>query len=281
MGGALLSLLLLAVSARELSAHMHTFEILFLRSLVSLLLVLPLIGRHPGGWAQLRSRQAGLHLWRNLAHLGAQYAWILGIALLPLAQVFALEFTAPLWGALLAALLLGERLNRYRLLALLLGMAGVLIMLRPGIEEIRPGVLIVLVSALGFALANTLTKKIVVQDSPLNIIFWMTVIHLVLSAPPAVLVWTPVSAVAWFWVLIMALVSISAHFCLSRAFALADAMVVQPLDFLRLPLAACVGFLFYQERLDWLVMAGALVMFSGNFINLAAERLRLRRLEHA
>src|SRR5690606_14755115 len=134
---------------------------------------------------------------------------------------------------------------------------------------------------LGFALANTLTKKIVVQDSPLNIIFWMTVIHLVLSAPPAVLVWTPVSAVAWFWVLIMALVSISAHFCLSRAFALADAMVVQPLDFLRLPLAACVGFLFYQERLDWLVMAGALVMFSGNFINLAAERLRLRRLEHA
>src|SRR5690606_24987654 len=138
----------------------------------------------------------------------------------------------------------GERLNRYRLLALVLGMAGVLIMLRPGVEEIRPGVLVVLVSAFGFALANTLTKKIVLQDSPLNVIFWMTLIHLVVSALPAVLVWTPVAAVAWPWVLVMALVSISAHFCMSRAFALADAMIVQPLDFLRLPLAALIGFLF-------------------------------------
>ena len=272
MGGALLSLMALAVSARELSAGLDTFQILFLRSLASLLMVALLL--RPRGWRRLRSAHPGTHLLRNGAHLTAQYGWIYGIASISLAEVFALEFTAPIWGALIAALLLGERFSRYRLLSLVLGMGGVLIMLRPGFTEIHPAIFVVLGSAFLFALAHVLTKKLVAKETPLAIIFYMSLIHLLLSALPAVLVWTPVPAALWPWVGLMALVSITAHFSLARAFALADAMVVIPLDFLRLPLAAVVGYLFYSEGLDWWVMLGALVMFGGNFINIAAERRR-------
>src|SRR5690554_1542877 len=112
MLGALVSLILLAVSARELRENMGTYEILFLRSAASLLLVLPLLGRR--GVRQLRSAQLGTHLVRNGAHLAAQYAWITGLVSLSLAQVFALEFTGPLWAALIAVVLLGERLTRWR-----------------------------------------------------------------------------------------------------------------------------------------------------------------------
>lgn len=276
MLGALMSLIMLAVSARQLAAHMGIFEILFLRSAASLVLVLPLLRRR--GLGQLRSLSLGTHLVRNTAHLGAQFAWITGLASLSLAEVFALEFTGPIWAALIAAFLLGERLTRFRVLSLAMGMIGVLVMVRPGFNEIHPAIFVVLASAVLFALANVLTKKLVVRDSPLSIIFWMTAMHLVMSAAPAALNWTPPTLADLPWVLAMAVVSITAHFCLSKAFAQADAMVVAPLDFLRLPLAAVVGWVLYQEGLDWFVMLGALVMFTGNLVNLWAERRRVRPL---
>lgn len=272
MLGALVSLILLAVSARELRENMGIYEILFLRSVASLLLVLPLLRSR--GIQQLRSAQLGTHLVRNGAHLAAQYAWITGLVSLSLAQVFALEFTSPIWAALIAAVLLGERLTRWRVLSLACGMAGVLIMVRPGFTQVEPAILVVLVSAFLFALANVLTKKIVVQETPVAIIFHMCWMHLVLSVVPAMLEWTTPTLADLPWLAVMAVVSITAHYCLSKAFSQADAMVVAPLDFLRLPLAAVVGYLFYSEGMDWFVMLGAAVMFSGNLLNLRAERRR-------
>ncbi|MDT8399949.1 MAG: DMT family transporter [Pseudomonadales bacterium] len=273
MLGALLSLVLLAVSAREMSVELSTIEILFLRSVVSLGLVLALLPRL--GWRQLRTEQFGTHLSRNVAHLCGQYAWIYGIAHISLAEVFALEFTTPIWATLIAAVVLGEKITRYRLVALVLGMIGVLLIVRPGFVEIRPATLVVLGSAVAFALAHILTKKLVGRHSALSIIFYMTVIHLLLSAIPALLNWVTPSAQMWPWIVTMALVSISAHFCMAKAFAQADAMVVVPMDFLRLPLAAMVGYVFYNESMAWIVLLGAAVMFGGNLINIVAER-RLR-----
>ncbi len=269
----LFSLVMLAVSAREMSAEMSTIQILFLRSVVSLALIMLFVSRLD--LKQLRTRQPGLHFSRNLAHLVAQYAWIYGIASISLAQVIALEFTTPIWTTIIAIIILGETLNRYRVMSLILGMAGVLLIVRPGVAEIHPATLVVLFSAICFALAHIQTKQLVVNDSPVCVIFYMTLIHLLLSIVPALWDWQWPSAAMWPWVCTMAVVSITAHFSMAKAFALADAMVVVPMDFLRLPLAATVGFLVYGESMEFLVLVGAAMMFSGNLLNILAERRRL------
>ena len=142
MGGALLSFVLMAVAVRELAHAMGIFEILFLRSVVALAILLVILPRF--GARTLRTERFGLHVVRNLLHFGGQYAWVYAIGLLPLATVFAIEFTMPVWTAVLAALLLGERLNRGRVVMLVLGFAGILIILRPGLERVPPAALVML-----------------------------------------------------------------------------------------------------------------------------------------
>ena len=161
MAGALVCFCLMAISIRELAGALSVFAILALRSAGGLVLLLLWAAAPfgPGiaaiGWpVPLR-----LHLARNTVHVVAQGCWAYGLTLLPLATVFALEFTAPAWATLLAVLFLGERLNRARLGGLLLGFLGVLVVLRPGAETFQPAALIVLGAAMCFAVALVITKR--------------------------------------------------------------------------------------------------------------------------
>lgn len=269
MAGALLSFMTMAVGARELSGALGTFEILFFRSVVGLIAVSLVLGRR--GWHQIATDRFGLHVVRNVAHFGGQFGWFYGIALIPLAEVFAIEFTVPVWTAILAALLLGERVTRARLLAVVLGIAGVWLILRPGAAVIHPAAIAVLLGAVGYALSHTLTKKLSATDTPLAILFYMTVVQLPLGLVPALARWVSPPASAWPWLIAVGLCALAAHYCMARAFRLADATVVVPMDFLRLPLAAVVGFLLYAEAIEWWVLAGAAVIFSGSLINVRAE----------
>lgn len=275
MSGALLSFMAMAVGGRELSAQLSTFQILFFRSLVGLVVISLLLRR--AGWGQVAGRPFGLHLLRNLAHFGGQFGWFYGLAFIPLAEVFAIEFTVPIWTALWAAVLLGERLSGPRLAAVGLGIAGLLIMLRPGSQSVHPAALAVLAGAVGYALSHTLTRRLALSDPPLVILFYMTVIQLPLGLLPALATWTTPAPALWPWLLVVGLSALSAHYCMARALALAPATVVVPMDFLRLPLIAVVGALVYGERLEWSVLAGAAVMLLGNWINISAERRRARR----
>lgn len=272
MMGALVSFMAMAVSGRELSSELSTFQILFFRSLVGLAVVAALLSHQ--GWHHIRSRQPWLQLIRNLAHYGGQYGWFYGIALIPLAEVFAIEFTVPIWTAILAALLLGERLTAPRLVAVGFGIVGMLIILRPGLSVVHPASLVVLAGALGYAISHTLTRKLTRTDTPLAVLFYMTTIQLPLGLLASLKDWAIPSPDLWPWLLVVGVTALSAHYCLTRALALSDAMVVVPMDFLRVPLIALVGFLAYGEALDWLVLGGALVMLMGNLINIQAERRR-------
>jgi drug/metabolite transporter (DMT)-like permease len=266
MSGALVSFMAMAVSGRELSAELTTLQILFFRSLVGLVVVLGLLQRT--GWAQVKTHVFGTHLLRNVAHFGGQYGWFYGIALIPLTEVFAIEFTVPIWTAVLATFMLGERLNRLRALAVGLGFAGVLVILRPGFAVISPAVLAVLGGALCYAVSHIFTKRLSSTQTPLAILFYMTVIQLPLGLGPALPRWVWPSPALWPWVCVVALTALSAHYCLTRAFRLADASVVLPLDFLRLPLIALVGFFFYGETLNIWVLAGAAIVFVATWLNL-------------
>jgi drug/metabolite transporter (DMT)-like permease len=270
MVGALIMFSGMAISVRQLTGSMGSFQILFLRSLVSLLLLLAILPWF--GWRTLRTRHARLHVLRNLLHFGGQYAWVYAIALLPLATVFAIEFTVPVWTAALAALILGERLNRGRVVALVLGMAGIVIILHPGFGAVPPAALVMLAGAFGFAAALIATKRLSENDSALAVLFYMAVIQLPLGLIPALAVWVVPRPADLPWILAVGVTGLGAHFCMTRALRAADASLVVPLDFLRLPLIAVVGMVFYGEPVELPTLLGAAVIFAGSWYSLRSER---------
>jgi drug/metabolite transporter (DMT)-like permease len=278
MSGTLASFMAMAIGGRQLSGGLTTFQILFFRSIVGLLIITFLLWR--SGWRQIISKHLKTHVLRNLAHFGGQYGWFFGIAVIPLAEVFALEFTVPLWTAILATILLGEHISGARLTAIILGILGVVIILRPGLAVVNPASLAVLGGALGYALSHTLTRKLALVDTPLTILFYMTLVQLPLGMMTSIVDWNPPSISMIPWIIVVGTAALSGHYCMARALALADAIVVVPLDFLRLPLIASVGALFYREPIDWLVLAGGAIMFAGNLINIRAEEKRRRSRDH-
>ena len=266
MSGALVSFSAMAIAGRQLAAELTTFQILFFRSLGGLAVLAAFLQR--SGWAQVRTQVFGTHLLRNLAHFGGQYAWFYGIALIPLTEVFAIEFTVPIWTAILATIFLGERMTGLRAMGVALGFVGVLVMLRPGVEAINAPALVVLGGALCFAVSHVFMKRLSGSEAPVTIPFYMTVIQLPIALLPALPHWVWPSAGSWPWVGVVGLSAVSAHYCLARAFQLADATVVVPMDFLRLPLIAVIGFAFYGEALSIWVLVGALIVFFATWLNL-------------
>ena len=164
MSGALVSFLLMAIAGRELSTELNTFSDTFLSKC-------HWVGSYLGdlswsGWAQVRTTKFSLHFIRNIAHYVGQFGWFYAISLIPLAQVFAIEFTIPIWTAMLAPFLLSERLSASRILVIVIGFIGILIILRPGMVPFEIGAISALIAALGYALSHMLTKKLTRTDSP-------------------------------------------------------------------------------------------------------------------
>jgi len=271
MVGALLSFSAMAISVRELLSSMGSSEILALRSLVSLVLVLAVLPRV--GLGRLRTRRFGLHVVRNVLHLGGQYAWVYAIAMLPLATVFAIEFTMPVWTAVLATLLLGERLNRGRIVMLLCGLAGILIIVQPGVGVVQPAALVMLAGSLAYASMNVATKRLSQSDSALAVVFYMAAVQLPLALVPALSHWVAPRLTDLPWILLVGSAGLTAHVCLTRAVRVADASLVVPIDFFRLPLIAVVGMLFYGEALEVSVLLGATVIFAGTYYSIRRETI--------
>jgi drug/metabolite transporter (DMT)-like permease len=269
MLGTVFSLSLIAIGARELAQHMNLFEMIFFRSVFGLLILTPLV-LYQNKCIPL-TKQFKTHLIRNVTHYLGQAAWFYGIAFIALAKVFAIEFTTPIWTLLMATFLLGEKMTGWRILAILLGIAGVLIVLRPGLIPIHLASVVVLGGSFCFALSHIYTRKLAQLESPTIILFYMNAIQVPLALLPALNGWVMPVGISWFWILALGTMSISAHYCLSRALSIADASIIIPIDFLRLPLIILVGYLFYQEALDWFVLLGAGIIFIGNSLSLRKE----------
>jgi drug/metabolite transporter (DMT)-like permease len=276
MSCAVLAFSFMAVAARELLRHMGAFEILFLRTLVTMLLVSAVVAR--AGTAALRTRLLPFHLARALMHLGGQYCWIYAIGALTLATVFAIEFTMPVWVALLATAFLGERMNRGRVVMLVLGLAGIAIILRPDpgapVGGLHPAALVMVLGSMFYAGNMVMTKRISMTDSPLAVLFWMSLTQLPLTFATALPRWVTPQPVDLFWATVIGSGSFVAHYSMTRAMKLGDATLVVPIDFLRLPLIAIVGAAFYHEPLQAATFAGAAVIFAGTYYSLSREARR-------
>jgi drug/metabolite transporter (DMT)-like permease len=280
MTGTLLSFSLMAVSIRELSrGGLTIFEILAIRSGAVLLVVLLLLLVRPELRAAARPRRMKLNLLRNIVHYVSQFAWAYTLTMLPLAMVFALEFTMPAWTALLAVWLLSEKMSKSRAGVVVLGLVGVLVILRPGIASINPAAFLVLAAAFGYAITMITTKKLTATESTIGIVFWMAVIQFPLS-----LFGSDLSAFAHFQAhnilpaVGLGIGGVTSHYCLSNAFRSGDATLVVPLDFMRIPLIAVVGWALYGESLDVFVLIGALIIISGVVWNLRAESAQAKAL---
>jgi drug/metabolite transporter (DMT)-like permease len=272
MTGALLSFSAMAVSIRALSGKLRILEILAMRNGGGLAILLVLGALNPALMRALSTRRLVLHIMRNTVHFGAQFLWAMGLTLLPLATVFALEFTMPAYTALLAVVFLGERLTPSRIGVVIFGFLGVLVILRPGLESFQPAAVLVLGTAFGYAVSLTQTKALTSTESTFAILLWMNVVQLPLamvgSDPRSYLA---LSAADLLPVGAVALSGLASHFCLAQAFRSGDASLVVPLDFMRIPLIALVGWWLYGEPLDTYVFSGAGLIVLGVLWNLRAE----------
>ena len=272
MTGAIFSFTAMAIAGRAVSEVHDTFEIMMWRSVVGFILLMIVAGSL-GRLHEVRRDRMGQHLIRNIFHFSGQNLWFWALTMIPLAQVFALEFTSPIWVILLSPLVLGEKLTRPRLIAAGMGFVGILMVARPDFAALNPGVLAAAASAVCFAATILMTKALTRGESIVSILFWLTLMQgcfgLVTAAHDGVLHWPTAQTLPWL--ALIGFCGVLAHTCLTSALSMAPASYVVPLDFLRLPVIAVVGMVFYNEALDPLVMLGAAVIFAGNWINVRAE----------
>ena len=266
MLGAITSFCLMAIAARELDGHIDKFELLAIRSMVGLVLlvvIVNVIGRP----TLMFSKRTKTHFWRNLFHFIGQFSWLVGIGLLPLAQVFAIEFTVPLWVLIIAAIFLGEAITKRKLASVALGLIGVVVIVKPRTDMLNFGGMVMIIAALCFAVTFILNKSLLATEHPLTVVFYMTLIQLPLGALMAGADWTMPEPWMWPWVMAVALTGLCAHYCVSKSMQLADVSVVISLDFLRLPIIAAIGMLLYGEPLEVSVIFGGGLMLLANLVN--------------
>ena len=267
MTGWLALMLIVTIAGREAVRELNVFQLMEVRSTLGLLMLYPLI-RAKGGFAVVKTRRLPQHAARNLIHYSAQLGWFFALTLIPIGQLVAIEFTMPIWTAILAAMFLGERMTVWKVAAIVLGIVGVIVIVRPAAGAVNPGQLIALAAAVGFGISIAMVKSLTRTEQTVAIIFWMLVVQSVAGFFPALYVWTWPPTYIWGWVVVIAFCGTFSHYCMARAMLHADATVVIPMDFLRVPLTAIAGWLIYSERLDMFTVLGAALILTGNLLNL-------------
>ena len=267
MAGWLSLMLVVAVTGREATRELSVFQIMEIRSGLGLVMLYPLI-RLAGGFSALRTSRLRLHAGRGLLHYAAQLGWFYALTLIPLGQVVSLEFTMPIWTAILAASFLGERMTIWKISAIALGLIGVFVIVRPATGEINPGQLIALAAAVGFGTSVAIMKSLTRTETTVAIVFWMLAVQVVAGALPTFHLWVWPSPYVWGCAIAIAIGGTFSHFCMARAMLYADATIVLPMDFLRVPLTAAAGWMIYGERMDVFTVLGAMLILTGNLLNL-------------
>ncbi len=282
MVGAIVSFTAMAVAGRAAARGVDALQIAVWRTFVGVAILIVIVVARGIPFGSLVSKRPDLQIVRNLIHFTAQFCWLYALTRMTLAELTTLEFTAPLWVALLAPFLLGERLTALRLGAVVLGFIGVLIVVRPGVISLSEGAPFALTAALGYALSMITTKRLLHGDSALTILLWMQGLQVLIGL--AIVLAGPLigydqglvvpDAVTFAWIAVIGVLGLTAHYALTTAFTYGDTIIVAPLDFLRLPLIAVVGIMLYAEPLDFWVLGGGLVVVLANLLNIRGERRR-------
>lgn len=240
---------------RLAATELDPIQVAFFRNLFALVFMLPWLARV--GWGGLSTKRFGSHVWRALLGLAAMFCWFYAVTLLPLAEAVSLNFTVPLFATAGAALVLGEVVRARRWTATAVGFLGVLVILRPGFTEITWLTGLPILAAAFMAGSTLLVKSLSETDSPSAIVFYMNLMLAPLSLIPALFVWQWPSWSVLGYVVVLGSLAALAHIALTRSYTKADASVVLPFDYARLPFVAAIGFIAFGEVPDLWTWVGA------------------------
>lgn len=261
----------MGVCARAASERIHPFEVVFFRLSVGVVLLLPLLLSH--GLKPFHTRRFGLHLWRAVLHVVEMLIYFTGLAMIQYAQVQALTFTTPLFAALLAVLVLRERIAGRNVAALVVGFLGAMIVIRPGVVPVETGSLLILLSALGWAGVILVVKRLTVTDSSITITSWMIVLMSPLALVPALFVWVWPTWQEWVLLIVAGLAGTLGQLAVTQAFRVADTTAVLPFDFAKLIWAALLGFVVFGEvPTIWTWIGGTAIFACGFYLALRERR---------
>jgi drug/metabolite transporter (DMT)-like permease len=247
----------------------------FLRYLLGLVFLVPMI--RPMIAARLTRRQLGLFGARGAVHTVAVILWFFAMTDITIAEVTAMNYLAPVYVTLGAALFLGERLALRRVLAVAAALAGALIILRPGFRELEPGHVAMLGAALFFGASYLLAKRLTDELSPVVIVGMLSVTVTVGLAPFAAAVWVPPTLAQVGWMFVVACLATAGHYTMTLAFAAAPVTVTQPVTFLQLLWSVILGAVFFAEPVDgWVVLGGVVIVSAVSFITWREAMLKRR-----
>jgi len=272
MSGAIAAFTSMAIAGRELNFAHDTFEIMLFRSIIGVIIMTVIVLTLRRG-SELRTERLRLHFARNIFHFAGQNLWFFAVPLIPLAQLFAFEFTTPIWVLLFSPLLLQERLTWIGSLSAALGFIGILMVAQPGATSLSLGVFAAASCAIFFALTAILTRKLTQDQTILCILFYLTVLQAIFGLIAAGYDGDikPPTAATLPWLTLIGIAGLTAHFCLTNALAIAPASVIMPIDFVRLPIIAAIGMVFYSEPFSLMVIAGAILIFAANYMNIVTS----------
>ena len=258
---------------RFVSADIHPFEIAFFRNLFGLMFLLPML-LHVGR-AGFLSRQPKLQIMRALVGVVALLTWFYSLSIVPIAEATALSFTSALFASIGSVLFLNERMGVRRWSAIIIGFIGALIILRPGIEAMSLGAILVLISTLAWGVSVVLVKKLSRTDSTICIVLWMSIAMTLMSFAPALWVWTTPTLAQLGWLALIGIIGSTGMLCVTEALRLTDATALMPLDFTRLIWASIIGFLLFAEIPDiWTWLGGLVIIASTTYITLREAMLK-------
>ena len=253
-------------SAVKLVANegMHPFQIVFFRILFGVIALLPLLLRV--GFNRLKTKRPGVHIVRGIVHSSSMLAWFYAITIVPLADATALSFIVPVYASIGAIVFMGEPSDKIRWLAVVLGLAGMLVILRPGFAEVNFGAWLVVCSAIAVAISKLIAKSLARTDSPETIVFYMSLTILVVSFIPALSVWTWPAIDVWFWLMALGVGGSFAHVVQTHSYRVGDITAVEPASYFRLIWAALFGFVIFGETPEAWTWIGTVIIVTGAII---------------
>lgn len=259
-----ISFCIMAIGIKEMSDTINSFQIIFFRSLIGLFTILIFFRNKLSRPTYSIIKE---HLFRNIFHLSGQYGWIIGITYLSLAEVTAIEFSVPIWILIIAAVFLKEKMTKSKTASILLGFVGVLIIIRPGFGVINTKSIIVLLSAISYAIAHTSTKKLTEKYTPLDIVLIMCLIQIPISFALTVTEINLPNIKDFSFLLIVGISAIIAHFTMAKAMMNDDISAIISIDYFRLPILIILGVLIYNETFSPIYLIGGTLIFIGNWVN--------------
>ena len=265
MLGAMVLFSTMGVFIKLSSVQLDPLEVVFFRNFLALVLMLPWIIKQ--GPAVFKSERKKLYTARAIFNVVGMAAGFTALTLIPLAEATALSFTAPLFATIGAALILGEIVRKRRVIAIVFGFIGMLIILRPGIETISPGALLAIANAITIAITVLIVKKLTTTERPATIVAYMALLQTPMAFIPAVFYWEWPNLITWLWLFCLAGAGTAGHLMYTKAIELAEVSQLQPLDFIRLPIIAVFGYLFFSEEPTiWIWIGGAIIFLATAYV---------------